>query len=123
MSYQSPTALKSFRWLLIAIPILLLITVGVYLIWEPPTTQIQLPSSAPPASSKPADLAPFGRPPDWSKLDRFQNTISKETFLNRLETIYTKDPSWKEWIIIDESTNHAIIGNYRLVFSPQDKSA
>ncbi|MDB4558572.1 hypothetical protein N9Z89_02710, partial [Akkermansiaceae bacterium] len=123
MSYQSPTALKSFRWLLIAIPILLLITVGVYLIWEPPPTQIQLPSSAPPASSKPADLAPFGRPPDWSKLDRFQNTISKETFLNRLETIYTKDPSWKEWIIIDESTNHAIIGNYRLVFSPQDKSA
>jgi N-acetylmuramoyl-L-alanine amidase len=123
MSYQSPTALKSFRWLLIAIPILLLITVGVYLIWEPPTTQIQLPSSAPPASSKPADLAPFGRPPDWSKLDRFQNTISKETFLNRLETIYTKDPSWKEWIIIDESTNHAIIGNYRFVFSPQDKSA
>ncbi|MDA7507836.1 hypothetical protein N8504_05630, partial [Akkermansiaceae bacterium] len=66
MSYQSPTALKSFRWLLIAIPILLLITVGVYLIWEPPPTQIQLPSSAPPASSKPADLAPFGRPPDWS---------------------------------------------------------
>ncbi|MEO1831579.1 MAG: hypothetical protein ABGZ08_03505, partial [Akkermansiaceae bacterium] len=85
MSYQSPTALKSFRWLLIAIPIFLLITIGVYLLRETPPTQIPPPSSASSIPSKPADLAPFGRPPDWSKLDRFQNTISKETFLNRLE--------------------------------------
>jgi hypothetical protein len=67
--------------------------------------------------------SPIRPPPDWSKLDRFQNTISKETFLNRLETVYTKDPSWKKWIAIDESANQAIIGNYQLVFSPQDKPA
>jgi len=123
MSSQSPSALKGFRWLLIAIPVLLLFTVGVYLVWKTPPAQIPPHSSAPSTPSQPADLAPFGRLPDWSKLDRFQNTISKETFLNRLETVYTKDPSWKKWITIDESANQAIIGNYQLVFSPQDKPA
>lgn len=123
MSSQPPTALKSFRWILIAIPIVLLITVGGYLIWKPPPSEISPPSSVPPAPAKPANLAPLGLSPDWSKLDRFQNTISKETFLNRLETIYTRDRSWNKWITIDETENQAFIGDYQLGFSPEDKPA
>ena len=123
MSSQLPIALKSYRWILIATPIILSIMVGGYLIWKSPPTQISSPFHAAPTPSKTGNLAPFGRSPDWSKLDRFQNTISKETFLNRLEVIYTKDSSWKKWIIIDEGENRAIIGNYQLVFSHQDNPA
>ena len=123
MSSQLPIALKSYRWILIATPIILLIMVGGYLIWKSPPTQISSPFYVAPTPSKTENLAPFGRSPDWSKLDRFQNTISKETFLNRLEAIYTKDSSWKKWIIIDEGENRAIIGNYQLLFSYQDNPA
>ena len=87
MSSQLPIALKSYRWILIATPIILLIMVGGYLIWKSPPTQISSPFYAAPTPSKTGNLAPFGRSPDWSKLDRFQNTISKETFLNRLEAV------------------------------------
>ncbi len=121
MSSQPPTALKNSRWLLISIPIFLLITVGVYLIWKPPNTKIPPRSSGHPAPSKSTNLAPLALSPDWSKLDRFQNIISKETFLNRLEKIYTKDSTWKKWITIDDANNKAFFGNYQLVFSPQDK--
>ncbi|MDA7880985.1 N-acetylmuramoyl-L-alanine amidase [Akkermansiaceae bacterium] len=43
-------------------------------------------------------LSQLGRAPDWSKLDRFQEVISRDTFLHRLETIYTKSDAWKKWI-------------------------
>ena len=48
-------------------------------------------------------LAQLGNAPDWSQLERFQNTISRETFLHRLETIYTKTDGWKKWITVTDT--------------------
>ena len=46
----------------------------------------------------PPALSSLGRLPDWSQLDRFQQTITREEFLHRLDTIYSKNEGWKRWI-------------------------
>ncbi|MEN8772521.1 MAG: N-acetylmuramoyl-L-alanine amidase [Akkermansiaceae bacterium] len=121
MSFQSTS--KKVRLLLIGIPIALLAAIGGYLLYpSPPPTHSNPPSSSQ-TTSQQFSLAALGLPPDWSNLDKFQNIISKETFLSRLQTIYTKDDSWKKWISIDESKNQAVIGDYQIQFSPEDKSA
>lgn len=119
---SSSPSIKNTQWLLIVIPIGLLIAASGYLFWKSPGPDTPAYSYLPP-SSRPKNLASLGLPPDWSKLDRFQRTISRETFLNRLETIYTKDDSWRKWITIDEAKSQAIIGNYKLQFSTEDKSS
>jgi len=98
---------------LVALPLLLIILALVF--WPKKITP-------PPAPATPVlELADLIPPPDWSQLDRFQNTISRETFLNRLTTVYTKSDAWKEWISIDN--DHAQIGDYRLRFSTSDQPA
>jgi len=83
----------------------------------------------PPAPSKQASartnlvLAQLGVPPDWSQLDRFQETISRSTFLHRLETIYTKTDAWKKWITVSDTEAHFITEDdpYVLRFSKSDR--
>tara|TARA_B110000881_G_scaffold220847_1_gene247566 strand:+ start:8849 stop:10000 length:1152 start_codon:yes stop_codon:yes gene_type:complete len=104
--------IKMKRWLLVLAPLLFI----VILVFKRPSGSV--PPPAPPAQNI---LAELGLPPDWSKLERFQETISRETFLTRLETIYTKDDSWKEWILIDEESNLAAIGEFVLRFSRSDQ--
>ncbi len=42
--------------------------------------------------------------PDWSRLDEYQYTISKEDFELELDEVYTIDAEWRKWIEIgDES--------------------
>ena len=121
MSFKTPIKKKNLGWILIAIPIFLLIAVGGYLVWEPRSTETPSLPFRSPTPTQPGNIAPLGLAPDWSKLDRFQNTISKETFLHRLETVYTNDRSWNKWITIDENKNQAIFGDYQLAFSSEDK--
>ena len=68
-------------------------------------------------------LAELSRRPDWTKLKRFQNTLSLETFRSRLETIYTRDDSWKTWITLDERARQADLGDLTLAFADEDQPA
>lgn len=79
------------------------------------------PPPPPPAPTPILELADLIAPPDWSRLDRFQNTISRETFQHRLTTIYTKSDAWKNWITIAD--DHAQIGDYQLKFASSDQAA
>ncbi|YCM44059.1 N-acetylmuramoyl-L-alanine amidase [Verrucomicrobiaceae bacterium 227] len=98
---------------LVALPLLLIILAIIF--W--PKKIAPPPAPAPPILEL-ADLIP---PPDWSQLDRFQNTLSRETFLDRLTTVYTKSDAWKQFISVE--SGHAQIGDYRLQFSPTDHPA
>ena len=69
-------------------------------------------------------LAQLGIPPDWSHLDRFQNTISRDTFLDRLETVYTTNDSWKKWIEVSDTEATFITAEdpFILRFAKSDKN-
>jgi len=67
------------------------------------------------------ELADLIERPHWNELDRFQHTISRETFLHRLTTIYTKTDVWKKWITV--TNDHALIGDYQLHFANSDQPA
>ena len=70
-------------------------------------------------------LANLGLLPSWAGLDRFQKTISRETFLHRLTNIYTKNGGYENWITVE--TNHAEVnyrgGTFILQFSEADQRA
>ncbi len=114
-----------FRWLLLLIPIALIV---IFLATRSaPSSKNEISSKSTTTSpeiktEKRKDLADLALPPDWSQLERFQKTISRQTFLQRLQTIYTKDDSWKKWIVIDEEENTASIGDFILHFSKVDSS-
>ena len=98
------------------LPILLIVLAIIF--WPrriPLPDPLELP--APPV----LEMADLIEPVEWSELDRFQGTISSETFRDRLTTIYTKSDAWQEWITIFD--DHAQIGDYRLQFSSFDKPA
>lgn len=109
-----------FRWLLLFLPIAL-ITFFLARPAPPPPEDPSLTRSTTPAKT-PRNLADLALPPDWSELERFQRTISRETFLHRLQAIYTKDDSWKKWIIIDEEKKTASLGDFTLFFSDSDQN-
>ena len=53
------------------------------------------------ASAKLTDLAD---PPDWSRLNNFQKSISKQEFLRQLNEVYCpRKPWWSPWIEIEEN--------------------
>ncbi len=68
-------------------------------------------------------LADLGSRPDWSLLDVWQDTITRDDFLQLLTEVYTIDDTWKRYIEIN--TDHAIIrtdtrvddATYRLNFA------
>ena len=52
------------------------------------------------AAAKLSDLA---EPPDWSGLDSFQKSISKQEFITKLNEVYCpREPWWSPWIEIEE---------------------
>ncbi|MEN8694404.1 MAG: N-acetylmuramoyl-L-alanine amidase [Akkermansiaceae bacterium] len=67
----------------------------------------------------PPALANLGLRPDWEDLSCFQKTITRETFLNRLTQIYTKNGGFEKWITV--GNDHALIkhsgGEFKLQFS------
>ncbi len=68
-------------------------------------------------------LADLGIRPDWTILDIWQDTITRDDFLNLLTKVYTVDDTWKRYITVHD--DHAIIltdtrvkdASYRLNFS------
>jgi N-acetylmuramoyl-L-alanine amidase len=53
------------------------------------------------AAAKLTDLA---NPPDWSRLDSFQKSISKQEFIRQLNEVYCPRKSWwSPWIEIEEN--------------------
>ena len=68
-------------------------------------------------------LADLGSRPDWSLLDVWQDTITRDDFLQLLTEVYTIDDTWKRYIEIN--SDHAIIrtdtrvddATYRLNFA------
>jgi N-acetylmuramoyl-L-alanine amidase len=55
------------------------------------------------ASSAFGVLTPLAPRPDWSKLDVFQETITRKDFLSLLEKVYVPAGAWKETIAVEET--------------------
>lgn len=47
-------------------------------------------------------LSSLEKAPDWSQLDRFQETISRQDFLQLLDTVYAPRQAWQATIIVDQ---------------------
>lgn len=68
-------------------------------------------------------LADLGTRPDWSMLDLWQETMTREDFLHLLTQVYTVGDTWKRYITVNE--DHAVIrtdtrvpgATYKLKFS------
>lgn len=69
-------------------------------------------------------LSPLGHEPDWSQLDVYQQTITREMFLEDLTRYFTVSDAWMQYI--DVQDDHALILKrsrvagefYRLNFAP-----
>lgn len=72
-------------------------------------------------------LTPLAAKPDWSSLDKFQGTITKEEFTRLLTQVYAPRGAWRETFAI--SDNHATMATgegappFRLDFAPDAASA
>lgn len=96
------------------IGLLLLAAVGLWL-WRN--------SPPPPAAGPPSALSALAEPPDWSRLDAYQHTISRSDFEHLLTSLYTTGEAWRECIQVDDTAARIQTGqpppadSYRLVFS------
>jgi N-acetylmuramoyl-L-alanine amidase len=52
-------------------------------------------------------LTPLSRPPDWSRLDQFQETITHDEFVDLLNAVYAPNGAGAQWINIEP--NDAVI--------------
>jgi len=46
-------------------------------------------------------VTPLSTPPEWERLDRFQETITHDDFVSLLDTVYA--PQHGDWILIAPS--------------------
>ena len=60
-------------------------------------------------------LSPLAEAPNWSKLERFQETITSERFRNLLENVYAPEHAAAEWIKLGEHSAR-ILDDGALVF-------
>ena len=77
-------------------------------------------------ASAASELSPLGSAPDWSRLDPYQGTISKEEFVGLLANVYAIDGADQLTIRVDEDHAEIKTGTeapYRLRFAPDDESA
>ncbi|HEU4679564.1 MAG TPA: N-acetylmuramoyl-L-alanine amidase, partial [Terrimicrobiaceae bacterium] len=78
-------------------------------------------------SSAGARLSPLAPQPDWSRLEAFQETITRKDFLALLEKVYAPAGAWKETITVHEEM--ALISTrpdrqpFLLRFAPSRESA
>src|ERR1700682_6530478 len=45
-------------------------------------------------------LSPLGERPDWSELERYQQSISREDFVCLLQTLYAPTGGWESYIFV-----------------------
>jgi N-acetylmuramoyl-L-alanine amidase len=71
-------------------------------------------------------LTPLATPPEWSSLDRFQQTITKDEFVRLLTQVYAPRDAWQEYFTIadDHATVVTVPGQtpFRLDFAPDQAS-
>lgn len=71
------------------------------------------PDPPPPVSGNPqpsSELSVLGEIPDWSKLERFQDTITRADFENLLTTVFTTGDGWKSYIEIHDTGARIVTG-------------
>ena len=79
------------------------------------------------ASASAQKFTPLAAKPDWSSLEKFQHTISKDEFTRLLTQVYAPRGAWQEYFSIAE--NHASVAtskgqpHFRLDFAPNPASA
>ena len=79
------------------------------------------------ASASAQKFTPLAAKPDWSSLEKFQHTISKDEFTRLLTQVYAPRGAWQEYFSIAE--NHASVATskgqppFRLDFAPTPASA
>ena len=79
------------------------------------------------ASLEAQKLTPLAPRPDWSSLEKFQRTITKEEFTRLLTQVYAPRDAWRESFTIAE--DHATVVTapgqplFRLDFAPDEASA
>lgn len=70
-------------------------------------------------TNTPAKLSHLASLPDWKMLERFQSVITREDFLQRLTSIYTKNGGYEQWLTIN--ADHALVnhrdGTFKLQFA------
>ena len=54
------------------------------------------------AASLNGALTPLAPQPDWSKLDAFQETITRQDFMSLLDKVYAPAGVWKETIVVQD---------------------
>ena len=93
--------------------------------WELRKDIPEPPKHAPP---RPA-LSMLAAPPDWSALEIYQNTITREEFERLLTTVFTTGDAWRTCIATDENEARIQTGNssadetFHLRFAPAETSA
>lgn len=80
-----------------------------------------------PAKPEPEPVSPvlsvLGKPPDWSRLNVWQNTMSREEFEGLLTSVFVTGGRWREFIELDEHEARIRTGVeeevFRLRFAPK----
>ncbi|MDP3850912.1 MAG: N-acetylmuramoyl-L-alanine amidase [Luteolibacter sp.] len=81
------------------LPLLIVLGLAALAIWMRPKPVVPPPAPAPPVS--PA-LSVLGEIPDWSKLEAFQETITRSDFERLLTTVFVTGGAWRNFIEIDD---------------------
>lgn len=112
------------RTLPLLISLALLLPVGIYLAVKkvPPAKPVETPIISP-------ALSVLGETPDWSRLEDFQETITRSDFERLLTEVFTVGGAWRRYIEIDESEVRILTGStadaeiFHLRFAPDDSAA
>ncbi len=108
-----------------ALPLLVVLTlltpVGIYLATRqvPPLKPAEIPPPSP-------TLSVLGEKPDWSALERFQDTITRTDFERLLTTVFTTGEAWREFIVISDTGANIRTGepeDFRLRFTTPGNAA
>ena len=97
----------------------------------PPAPSVEAPAPEPPppetdASARPvlSDLAPT---PPWSSLNRWQSTMTRSAFRNRLDSVFAVSDAWREWFHFGEEDvridTESPGENFRLRFAERPSAA
>jgi N-acetylmuramoyl-L-alanine amidase len=87
-----------------------------------------VPATPPPVPPRPA-LSMLAAPPDWSKLEIYQDTITRAEFERLLTTVFTTGSAWRTCIEIDETEARIQTGNsltdpvFHLRFATEESTA
>ncbi len=97
---------------ILALGIVLELVAGVWIYLSkdcdiPPDPPAPVWGNSPSPSS---DLSVLGEIPDWSKLERFQDTITRADFENLLTTVFTTGDGWKSYIEINDAGARIVTG-------------